>query len=218
MSLALDALREGRYGRVVYPIFSSMLMSLFEGAQAKHRAPHTSVDVTIRRVAAGVWREVGASHGLELEADPDLVLSGTVRGAACEITLVGMGTETFTLARSKHDRSLGGRLVLAPASLARSVAAAVMWSRVRTGDREIDESFVVVSRPASLAEVFLGDEVRAALLAMRTRNPHLAIRGDTITLELEGTEMVHENLHAIVSLLSCAPREGMAAPYRAPAA
>ena len=86
---------------------------------------------------------------------------------------------------------------------------------MRSGDREFDESFVVVSSSPRLAEAVLGDEVRTGLMAMRSRNPHLAIEGDAVTLELEGPEMVHENLHAIVDMLSRAPREELPRPYRA---
>lgn len=194
----------------VYPIISSMLMGLFQGAQARRRRPTSSVDATIRRVAAGVWMEVGAAHGLELTADPELALRGTIRGVVCEIALVGEGATTFTLGKGTHDRTLGGHLAIAPMSFARAVAAHVTGSRVQTGDREIDESFIILSDPPLLADALLDDEVRAALLAMRSRNPHVAIEGDAITLELEGTEMVHENVHAIVGLLSRVPREGLA--------
>lgn len=101
-----------------------------------------------------------------------------------------------------HDRSLGGRLAVAPVSFGRSVAARLTGSRVQTGDPEFDESFVILSEPASFASTFLDGDTRAGLLAMRSRNPHVRVDGDAVTMELEGTEMVHENLHAIVGLLS----------------
>lgn len=189
----------------MYPIISAMLTGLFLGAQARRRRPTSSVDTTIRRVAAGVWSEVGAVHGLELTADPELALTGAVRGVACEIALVGEGAATFTLCRGAHNRSLGGHLVLAPASFGRVVAARVTGRRVQTGHPEFDESFVVVSDSRALADAFLSDEARPMLLATRSRNPHLAINGEVVSLELEGTEIAHENLHAIVRLLSRAP-------------
>jgi hypothetical protein len=182
-----------------------MLMSLFQGAQARRRGPTSSVDATIRRVAAAVWTEVGTPHGLELTTDPELALRGTVRGVVCEVALVGEGAATFTLGKGTHGKSLGGRLAIAPVTLGRAVAARVTGRRVRIGDREIDESFVILSDSPSLADAFLGDDLRTALLAMRSRNPHIEIEGDAITVELEGTEMVHENLHAIVALLSRVP-------------
>ena len=72
-----------------------------------------------------------------------------------------------------------------------------------------------LGRAVACASSRQDEDVRAALLAMRPRNPHLAIEGDAVTLELEGTEMVHENLNAIVDLLSRAPPEEQPKPYRA---
>lgn len=179
-----------------------MLMGLFQGSQARRRRPTSSVDAIIRRVTAGIWSEVGATYGLELATEPELTLRGTVREVLCEITLVGEGAATFTLANGIHDRSLGGRLAVAPVSFGRSVAARLTGSRVQTGDREFDEGFVILSEPASFASTFLNDDMRAGLLAMRLRNPHVSVGSDAVTIELEGTEMVHENLHAIVGILS----------------
>lgn len=151
------------YATRVYPIISSMLMALFQGAQARGRKPTSNVDATIRRVAAGFWTEVGVAHGLVLAAEPESMLRWSVGDVECELSLVGEGAATFTLGRAIHARSLGGRLVVAPASLGRVVAARLTGSRVRTGDRELDESFVILAEPSAFADAVLRWSTRTCM-------------------------------------------------------
>jgi uncharacterized protein YjbI with pentapeptide repeats len=189
---------------VVSRMISSMLLGLLHRSQAYGRRPTSNVDAAIRSMAAGIWAEVGAEHGLELAAGPGLMLRGSVVGIECEIALVGKGTATSTLGRGTHDRNLGGRLIVTPANSGRAVAACLTGSRMRTRDRKFDDAFVLIAAPPTFADTCLNTEMRGALLAMRSRKPHLAVDGDAVTLEVDGTEMAHEHLHAIVFLLTFA--------------
>lgn len=200
------------------PLISSMLLGLF---QRGTRSRLVSVDATdaIHRVTATIWGEVAASRGLELDADPRLCVHGALRGVACEVLLVReASSQLVTSAVGKHGAGFEGFLLVAPKKLSRSVAAAVLGRGVRTGDPDFDARFVTVSNPRTLALAALDDSTRTALLALAHREPRLSIDGQTITLELQGAEMVHEHLSLVIDLVTRVPQEKVTSPYRAGAA
>lgn len=186
---------------MLFVLLSNALVRLFQAKRARG-GPVVDVDASIRAVAANVWSEVATARELEISMDPALVLRQQKGDVACEVTLVGEKMNTFTIAKRTGDTGISGRWAVAPATFGRRLSAGLTGRRVSLGDPDLDKAFVAWADPPSLAEGPFPAEIRALLPPLAHRNPHLFVDEKTMTLQLEGTEMVHENLHAIWDWMS----------------
>jgi hypothetical protein len=182
---------------------SNAFMRLYRGQRRRGRV----VQSTVPEVAARVWGEVASARGLaEIAAEngPLLSFTGTVRGVPCTLDLLevpGSIVPRTRVAATRHDD--GQWLRVGTASAARRLGATLAGRRVATGDAGFDAAFVARGDGAVLDEV-----VRAALEAVGPRYPELRVAGAEVELTMEGAELVHECLGAVLdAVVRIASRE-----------
>ena len=102
--------------------------------------------------------------------------------------------------------------MVAAAPLA-SLATRLLGRRYSTGDEAFDAAFLTTSTSAQAASAALDAEARAALLAVAHRLPELDFGRRGFALRMQGVELGHEALLALLDALVRAPASA-AMPYR----
>ncbi|MBI4951148.1 MAG: hypothetical protein HY908_03880 [Myxococcales bacterium] len=175
---------------------SNALTKLYQGAGPQPGAPAGSSthDVVLR-----VWREVVEPEEMSLADAPEgvvFLLAGSWHGHPCELALVRVKGSIVPRTRVRSSAaSAEARLRVAPRSAWRGLAAGVTGQRVRTGDLDFDRAFVVTGAAGARA---LDAASREVLLFERAREPELRIARGELVLHMEGAELGHESVAALL--------------------
>lgn len=149
-----------------------------------------------------VWSDVASELGLGFrsgESGP-LVHGELSSGAALEILVLENDEGHYhTLARARKAGARSGQLTLRPHD---------PWTRVRSYlvrapnvEPTFAARFDVRASSDAVVRAVLTDKVRRFVEAFEPRRPELDVEPDEVTLVLEGVELEHDNLRAVVSML-----------------
>ena len=169
------------------------------------------------RVATEVWSDVASSRGLGFRSsDAGPLLHGELpSGASFEMGVYARDEDGqyATLATVKLLAPLAGEVVLRPHEpWTRALSALARPPRGLPAS--LTDRFVVRARPPELAEKVLSPALAALLELLVDRRPEVHASGQEISLVLEGVELAHERVEAVVEALDgLAPALG-AGPYR----
>lgn len=161
-----------------------------------------------------VWSDVASELGLGFRSgDSGPFVHGELSsGAALEILVLANDEGHYhTLARARKSGARSDRLTVRPHD---------PWTRVRSyvvRAPNVDESFTarfdVRASSDTIARSVLTEGVRDLIGQLASRRPELDVDADEITLVLEGVELAHDNLRAIIAMLDAL----MGAPSTPPA-
>lgn len=156
---------------------------------------------TTLRVASEVWSDVASTRGLGFRSsDSGPLLHGDLRsGGAFEMGVYERDEDGqyATLASMRLTTKLAGDLVVRPhAPWTRALA------RVRRPPPGLPEaltaSYAVRAKPPELAERILGEKMQGLFELFADRSPALHAHGDEVAFVLEGVELAHERVEAIL--------------------
>jgi hypothetical protein len=189
----------------VIALVSFISVNVFISRQKQRRnrrAPEApKMDPSTMAMVERVWMEVAEERGLSVDPAGALGIRGDVDGVPCEVELGEVEQGVSTVARAHRIPEVAQRLSITPRDWTAKARALLGAKGVSTGSAEIDAAFVVTASPEDVARRALDDATRELLLAIASRRPHLDYDGSTVELRLDGAEMVHENLGAVLDLL-----------------
>ncbi len=167
------------------------------------------------RAAADVWSDVASMRGLGFrsnDAGPllygDLPSGATLEVRVFETSDTGEYRTVATARPSPHPPSADprrqtrrqGRVLVRPHDAVTRIASRLR--RAPALDAEVLERFFVRATPPSIARERLPRRVIELLMTLSDRAPHLYLEEEDVRLVLEGVELVHERMEAIVDGLS----------------
>ena len=202
------------------PLFPGILRRSIEASQAR-RVASAHGDRILREssalhAAAEVWSDVASSRGFGLRNEDDAgpVLHGDLRsGGAFEMGLcIRQDGQYETLAGVRLPVPLTGSVVVRPHEPWTRVLA---WIVRPPSDlpSELTSAFFVRSTPAAAAVTVLTPKLQAVLALLSDRLPQVRASGEDMLLVLEGVELVHERVEAILDAFE-AILPVAAGPYR----
>lgn len=156
------------------------------------------------RVASEVWSDVASTRGLGFRSsDAGPHLHGDLpSGVAFEMGVYARDEDGqyTTLAAVRLPSALAGKVVVRPHE---------PWTRALASFRrgppgvpaELLAGYDVRSSPPELAAAVLGPRLRELLSLMSDRRPEVHAKEDEVALVLEGVELTHERVEAIVDAL-----------------
>lgn len=195
------------------------LMRLYE-TQRESRSVGTRVmrESSTLRVTEGVWAEVASARELGFRSNDGapLLYGDLPSQAALEMAIYETNQGEYrTVATARFPEPRAGRLSVVPARGLARVGRALRPFPAASPD--FGARFFVRSKPGTLTALLV-PEVQAMLVDLGDREPSLYWSDETATLVLEGVEMVHERLEAVIDGLNAMAggvgRLG-APPYRA---
>ena len=191
------------YSVAVIPLFPGIIRRSIEASQAR-RVASTRADRILRGssalgAAVEVWSDVASSRGFGLRTDDaGPVLHGDLRsGGAFEMAVCSDSEGQYTtLAATRLPAPLVGSVVVRPHE---------PWTRllaflVRPPSdlpKELTSVFFVRSS-ATAATTVLTPKVQALLALVSDRLPQVQATGEDVLLVLEGVELLHERVEAIL--------------------
>jgi hypothetical protein len=199
----------------VLPFLSERLMALFQRGLGDRRTRRSSHLSSVFLTAARIWSEVAEARGLEAVDDPmrrELRYAGAIRGMPCELALLDVG-EGFVTVLRVEKAELRGEVRVVPRAPLASLAHRLLGRRHVTGDEAFDAAFLTTSTSVRAASATLDTEARAALLAVAHRLPVLELGRGGLALQMQGVELGHDALLALLDALVRAPASA-AMPYR----
>ncbi len=156
---------------------------------------------TTLRVAVEVWSDVASTRGLGFRSgDSGPLLHGDLAsGGAFEMGVYSREEDGqyATLATVRLPSPLPGQLVLRPHEPWTRALAAVRRPPAEL-PAELTSTFHVRAKPSDLATRVLTPKLQALLALLADRNPQIHAGGDEVSLVLEGVELAHERVEAIV--------------------
>lgn len=159
---------------------------------------------TTLRVASEVWSDVASSRGLGFRSsDSGPLLHGDLPcGLAFEMGVYARDEDGqyATLAAVRLATALPGRVSVRPHEPWTRLLEAVVKPPPGV-PAELGRTFQVRARPPELAAIVLSDEVVALLQLLQERSPEVHAREDEIAFVLEGVELAHERVEAILDAL-----------------
>lgn len=175
-----------------------------EIAQAR-RVASAQADRALRessalRAAVEVWSDVASSHGFGLRTDDaGPTLHGDLRsGGAFEMGVCSDKDGGYaTLAAVHLPTPLRGSVLVRPHEPWTRLLARVMRPP-KDLHAEITSAFFVRSKPADTAAVLLTPKLQALLALVSDRRPQMQAKDEDVLLVLEGIELVHERVEAIL--------------------
>lgn len=168
------------------------------------------------RAAAEVWSDVASTRGLGFRSsDAGPLLHGDLPS--------GVAFEMGVYARDEDGQYATLAAVRLPAALAGTVVARPHepWTRafasVRRAPPGLPEELLgthdVRSSPPELAATVIGPKLRELFALMADRRPELHAKEDEVALVLEGVELAHERVEAILDALGALGPAPAMGPY-----
>jgi hypothetical protein len=163
------------------------------------------------RAAEEIWSDVASSRGLGFrssEAGP-LLYGDLESGAALEIVVLETADDGSyrTVAKARGEGAAAGRVLVRPHGAMTRLAERVLappaglaagWS----------ERFFVRAKPPELARARLSEKILDVMVELEDRAPHLYWDDGEAMIVLEGVELVHARIDAVVTALSELTRRG----------
>ncbi len=172
---------------------------------------------TTLRVASEVWSDVASARGLGFRSsDSGPLLHGDLpSGVAFEMGVYARDEDGqyATLAAVRLPTKLPGRASVRPHEPWTRVLEAVVKPPPGV-PAELAQRFQVRARPPELVRMLLSDEIVALLQLVLERSPELHAHDDEVALVLEGVELAHERVEAILDALDTLARRVPDGPYR----
>lgn len=172
---------------------------------------------SVLRATYEVWSDVASELGLGFRSGDSgpLVHGELSSGAALEVLVLENDEGHYhTLARARKSGARSGALTLRPHD---------PWTRVRSyliRTTDLDPTFTarfdVRASSDAVAKSVLSETVRDLVGRLEARRPELDVDADEATLVLEGVELEHDNLYAVIAMLD-ELMGATPAPYRSAA-
>ncbi|MEJ7735572.1 MAG: hypothetical protein WKG00_41095 [Polyangiaceae bacterium] len=199
------------------PWLSDRLVTLFSrGSEGRRRMRRSAHGSSVFATAARVWSEVADARGLEAVDDPmrrELRYAGAIRGLPCELALEDTGESFATWLTVERTADLPAAVRVVRAAPMAALAARILRRRHASGDADFDAVFLITSASALAVTMALDEDARAALLAVAHRLPELNVSSRAVALRMQGVELGHDALLALIDALVRAPTAA-AMPYR----
>jgi hypothetical protein len=158
------------------------------------------------RSAESVWSDVASSRGMGFRSgDAGPLLHGDLSsGGAIEIGLYEAAHSdvycTVATIRGREDLALGGELSCRPHDAVTRLLR--MFRKQPELREEVLARYFFLSSPVELATKLLGNRPQKMLCDLSDRGPRLYWEKGATTLVLEGIELVHERLEAMIEALT----------------